>query len=245
MDAHAIIILPTYNEAENIANAVAGIHAYVPADILIVDDNSPDGTGDIADQLAANDPRVHVLHRAEKNGLGGAYLAGFAWALDRDYHYILEMDADGSHQPKYLPALLDAAQTADLVLGSRWVPGGGAEDWPKHREALSRGGSLYARMMLGIPVHDVTGGYRVYKADTLRAIDLPTVQSQGYCFQIDLARRVHDAGLTIKEVPIVFVERTAGQSKMDSSIVTEALKRVTVWGWERRFPRKSRHDDLR
>jgi dolichol-phosphate mannosyltransferase len=229
-----VIILPTFNEIEALPQTVQSILETVNVDILIVDDGSPDGTGRLADRLAGEDPRIHVLHRESKSGLGAAYLAGFAWALERNYEYILEMDADGSHQAKYLPALLDAAENADLVLGSRWVKGGGAVNWPLKRRVLSRAGSLYSRIMLHLPVSDATGGFRVFKAETLRRINLEKVESQGYCFQIDLAWRAHRAGLTIKEVPIVFVERTLGSSKMDSNIVNEAITKVTAWGLQLR-----------
>jgi len=210
------------------------------ADLLVVDDNSPDGTGEIADKLAAEDGHIHVLHRPGKAGLGAAYIAGFRWALAEGYDVLVEMDADGSHQPEELPVLLGALAGADLVLGSRWVPGGTVRNWPKSRELLSRGGNTYARVMLGIRLKDATGGYRAYRAGTLRAIALDEVESQGYCFQIDLAMRTIRAGLRVVEVPITFVERVHGNSKMSRAIVLEALWRVTVWGitgrgrWARR-----------
>lgn len=223
--------MPTYNECENIEAMVRRIRRSVPdADLLVVDDNSPDGTGEIADKLAAEDTHVHVLHRAGKAGLGAAYIAGFRWALDQGYGAIVEMDADGSHQPEELPRLLAALTRADAVLGSRYVPGGTVLNWAKSREILSRGGNTYARLMLGLRLKDATGGYRAYRAATLRSIALDQVQSQGYCFQIDLARRAVRAGLTVTEVPITFVERVHGASKMSRSIVLEALWRVTVWG---------------
>jgi dolichol-phosphate mannosyltransferase len=234
----AAIIIPTYNEAENLEEIVARVRAAVPAaDILIADDNSPDGTGDIADKLALTDDHVHVLHRAGKQGLGAAYLAGFRWALERGYGAMVEMDADGSHDPAQLPALLAALEDADLVVGSRWVHGGTVRNWPKSRELLSRGGNTYARMMLGIPVHDATGGFRAYRASTLRDINLDTVTSQGYCFQIDLTLRTLRAGKKVVEVPITFTERTRGASKMSRAIVAEALWRVTVWGAQARLGR--------
>jgi dolichol-phosphate mannosyltransferase len=237
----AAVIIPTYNERENLELIVAQVHASVPGtDILIVDDNSPDGTGAMAEHLASADEQVHVLHRAGKSGLGSAYLAGFGWALERGYDAIVEMDADGSHDPGELPALLTALEDADLVLGSRWVPGGTVVNWPKSREILSRGGNAYARIMLGIEARDATGGYRGYRADTLRAIDLDTVQSQGYCFQIDLALRTVRAGLKVTEVPITFTERTRGTSKMSRSIIFEALWRVTQWGLAARLGRGQR-----
>ena len=225
------VIVPTYNERANIETAVSRVRRAVPgADLLVVDDNSPDGTGEIADKLAAEDSHVHVLHRDRKAGLGAAYIAGFHWALGEGYDVIVEMDADGSHRPEELPRLLAALASADLVLGSRYVPGGTVLNWPKSRELLSRGGNTYARLMLGIKLKDATGGYRAYRASTLRKIALDEVESQGYCFQIDLAVRAIRAGLTVTEVPITFVERVHGSSKMSRAVVAEALWRVTVWG---------------
>ncbi|HSZ46966.1 MAG TPA: polyprenol monophosphomannose synthase [Streptosporangiaceae bacterium] len=225
------VIIPTYNEAENLEPIVARVRSAVPdADVLIADDNSPDGTGDIADKLALTDDHVHVLHRPGKQGLGAAYLAGFGWALDRGYGAMVEMDADGSHDPAELPSLLAALEDADLVVGSRWVKGGTVRNWPRSRELLSRGGNAYARVMLGLSVHDATGGYRAYRAATLNDIALHTVTSQGYCFQIDLTLRAARARKKIVEVPITFTERTHGSSKMSRAIVAEALWRVTVWG---------------
>lgn len=234
--ARVVVIIPTYNEKENLPVIVGRLRAAVPGvDVLIADDNSPDGTGQIADELAADDSRISVMHRAGKQGLGAAYLAGFAWAIDKGYDAVVEMDADGSHQPEQLPRLLKALEDADLVLGSRWVPGGAVENWPKSREFLSRGGSAYTRIALGIDVHDATGGYRAFRTSALQALDLQSVQSQGYCFQIDLAWRALRAGLSIREVPITFVEREVGQSKMSNKIVAEALWRVTSWGASHRF----------
>ena len=225
------VIVPTYNERANIEPTVGRVRSAVPeADLLVVDDNSPDGTGEIADKLAAEDSHIHVLHRDRKAGLGAAYIAGFHWALGEGYDVIVEMDADGSHRPEELPRLLDALASADLVLGSRYVPGGTVLNWPKSRELLSRGGNTYARLMLGIKLKDATGGYRAYRASTLRKIALDEVESQGYCFQIDLAMRAIRAGLTVTEVPITFVERVHGSSKMSRAVVAEALWRVTVWG---------------
>lgn len=225
------VIIPTYNEAENLEPIVARVRSAVPdADVLIADDNSPDGTGDIADKLALTDDHVHVLHRPGKQGLGAAYLAGFGWALDRGYGAMVEMDADGSHDPAELPSLLAALEDADLVVGSRWVKGGTVRNWPRSRELLSRGGNAYARVMLGLSVHDATGGYRAYRAAALNDIALHTVTSQGYCFQIDLTLRAARALKKIVEVPITFTERTHGSSKMSRAIVAEALWRVTVWG---------------
>jgi dolichol-phosphate mannosyltransferase len=226
------VIVPTYNERANLEQIASRLRTAVPdADLLIVDDNSPDGTGEAADKLAAGDARIHVLHRPAKAGLGSAYIAGFRWALERDYGVLVEIDADGSHQPQELPALLAALEAgADLVIGSRYVPGGTVLNWPKSREILSRGGNTYARVMLGIKVRDATGGYRAFRATALRQVGLDEVESQGYCFQIDLALRVIRAGLTVVEVPITFVERTQGASKMSRAVVAEALWRVTQWG---------------
>ena len=225
------VIIPTYNERDNIEIITGRVRSSVPdAHVLIVDDNSPDGTGEIADKLAGGDPHVHVLHRAGKAGLGAAYIAGFAWALEQGYGALVEMDADGSHQPEELPRLLAALAGADLVLGSRYVPGGAVLNWPRSRELLSRAGNTYARLMLGLKLMDATGGYRVFRASTLRHIGLDDVDSQGYCFQIDLARRTIAAGLTVTEVPITFEERQRGASKMSRKIVLEALWRVTGWG---------------
>jgi len=225
------VIIPTYNEADNIRPMTARVRSTIPgADLFIVDDNSPDGTGSIADELAAADGRIRVLHRRGKAGLGTAYLAGFATALDQGYDAIVEIDADCSHQPEELPKMLTALTAADMVLGSRWVPGGKALNWPKSRAVLSRAGNTYARIMLGIPLRDMTGGYRAYRADALRKIGLENVESVGYCFQIDLARRAVLANLTVAEVPITFVQRTRGASKMSSAILGEALWRVTQWG---------------
>jgi dolichol-phosphate mannosyltransferase len=226
-----LVIIPTFNELESLPVIISRVRASVPeAFILVADDNSPDGTGKLADELAAADDHIKVMHRLGKEGLGAAYLAGFAWALEHGYDVVVEMDADGSHQPEQLQRLLDQLRTADLVLGSRWVAGGGTVNWPKSRQFLSKGGSLYTRVMLGVPLRDVTGGYRAFRADTLRKLDLHEVASQGYCFQVDLAWRAVQRGLVVKEVPITFVERVAGSSKMSQKIVVEALWRVTVWG---------------
>ena len=226
-----LVIIPTYNEVESLPLIVGRVRESVPeAHILVADDNSPDGTGDCADGLAEADPQVHVLHRTAKNGLGAAYLAGFRWGLTRGYDLLVEMDADGSHQPEHLPAMLEAASDADVVIGSRWVTGGGVVNWPRHRQWLSQGGSRYAHVMLGLGVKDATAGYRVYRASALQQLGLDAVASQGYCFQIDLTRRAARAGLRIVEVPIMFVERELGDSKMSSTIVAEALWRVTQWG---------------
>lgn len=233
-----LVIIPTFNELESLPVIIGRVRASVPeVDILIADDNSPDGTGKLADTFAASDSHIQVMHRLGKEGLGAAYLAGFAWALQQGYDVVVEMDADGSHQPEQLPLLLDALRNADLVLGSRWVDGGGTVNWPKSRQFLSKGGSLYTRVLLGIPLRDVTGGYRAFRADTLRKLDLHEVASQGYCFQVDLAWRAAQRNLRVVEVPITFVERTAGASKMSQKIVVEALWRVTVWGFDDRVTR--------
>ncbi|MEV7996518.1 polyprenol monophosphomannose synthase [Streptomyces sp. NPDC086077] len=227
----ALVIIPTYNEAENIKTIVSRVREAVPeAHVLVADDNSPDGTGKVADELAAGDEQVHVLHRKGKEGLGAAYLAGFRWGMEHDFGVLIEMDADGSHQPEELPRLLIALKGADLVLGSRWVPGGRVVNWPKSREFISRGGSLYSRVLLDVPIRDVTGGYRAFRRETLESLGLEEVASQGYCFQVDLARRAIKAGYHVVEVPITFVERELGDSKMSRDILVEALWRVTTWG---------------
>jgi dolichol-phosphate mannosyltransferase len=231
-----LVIIPTFNERENITPIVERVLSAVgSAEVLVVDDASPDGTGEIADAIAARDRRVHVLHRAGKAGLGAAYIAGFEWGIDADFDVLVEMDADGSHSPEQLPRLLNALAYADVVLGSRWVLGGRVVDWPKSRELLSRGGSLYARLALGIGLRDVTGGYRAYRREVLEQIDYRAVNSQGYCFQIDLAWRSLRSGFRVVEVPITFAERQIGESKMSGSIVREALLRVTKWGLEYRL----------
>jgi dolichol-phosphate mannosyltransferase len=236
-----LVVIPTYNERENVERIVGRVRTALPeVHVLVADDNSPDGTGAIADALAADDDHVQVLHRAGKEGLGAAYLAGFDWALERGYDVVVEMDADGSHQPEQLHLLLAALRDADLVLGSRYVPGGSVVNWPRSREILSRGGNVYTRVMLGVPVKDATGGYRAFRASTLRTLDLSGVESKGYCFQVDLARRTSQAGLRVAEVPIEFVERELGTSKMDQKIVAEALWRVTVWGVQGRAEKARR-----
>jgi len=236
-----LVIIPTFNEFESLPMILERVRSSVPeVHILVADDNSPDGTGRLADEFADRDANIHVMHRLGKEGLGAAYLAGFAWALQQGYDVVVEMDADGSHQPEQLPRLLDALREADLVLGSRWVVGGGTENWPKSRQFLSKGGSFYTRVLLGIPLRDVTGGYRAFRADALRKLDLHEVASQGYCFQVDLAWRASQRHLKVVEVPITFVERTAGSSKMSQKIVVEALWRVTVWGLDDRVTRVRR-----
>jgi dolichol-phosphate mannosyltransferase len=225
------MVVPTYDEADNLAWLVGRILVSVPvAHVLVVDDSSPDGTGEIADGLAADDPRIHVLHRTSKDGLGKAYLDGFRWALALDYDVIGEIDADGSHQPEQLPRLLAAIDHADLVIGSRWVPGGSVSNWALTRELLSRGGNLYTRLLLGIHVRDATAGFRLFRRTTLEKVDLDDVSSFGYVFQADLAFRTVRAGLRVVEVPIEFVERERGASKMTQDVAIESLRRITRWG---------------
>nr|WP_237686480.1 polyprenol monophosphomannose synthase [Arthrobacter jiangjiafuii] len=235
-------IIPTYNEIESLPKTLQRLRAAVPdSDVLIADDNSPDGTGDYADGIAAVDPQVHVLHRKGKEGLGAAYIAGFRWGLERDYDVLVEMDADGSHKPEQLPLLLAAAEDgADLVIGSRWVPGGSVVNWPLHRKILSRGGSTYSRLMLGVRVRDITAGYRAFRRTTLERLDLGAVESVGYGFQVDMTFRVARLGLQIREVPITFVEREFGASKMSGNIVFEAMANVTKWGLGARWKKLTR-----
>ncbi|MHC5796521.1 polyprenol monophosphomannose synthase [Lacisediminihabitans sp. FW035] len=230
--AETLIVLPTYNEIESLESVLGRIRQSVPqADVLIVDDSSPDGTGALADRLAAADPGIAVLHRPAKDGLGRAYLAGFGRALEQGYRYVVEIDADGSHDPSELPAMLGlAAGGADLVIGSRWVRGGSVRNWPWIRQAISRAGNAYSRAMLRSGIHDITAGFRVYRTEALRSLDLTAVSSQGYCFQVELAWRLERAGMRVVEHPIVFIERAAGRSKMHLGIVVEALLRVTRWG---------------
>ncbi|MEP7161028.1 MAG: polyprenol monophosphomannose synthase [Dermatophilaceae bacterium] len=226
-----VVLTPTYNERANLPTTLERIRSAVPAaDVLVIDDNSPDGTGEIADKIAACDSQVFVLHRQGKEGLGKAYLAGFEWALERGYDALVEIDADGSHRPEHLPTLLAAAETADVVIGSRWIPGGSVVNWPLYRKALSVGGNAYIAVLLGMPVRDATAGFRVYRADALRRIGLERVESHGYCFQTDLTWKAVKSGLKIVEVPITFVEREVGDSKMSKDIVRESLANVTGWG---------------
>ena len=232
-----LVIIPTYNELENLGRIISQVHEHNPqVDILVADDNSPDGTGDLADKLAAADSRIQVLHRKGKEGLGAAYLAGFRWGLDAGYAVLVEMDADGSHRPQDLPKLLAALseQNADLVIGSRWVPGGKTLNWPVSRQVLSRSGNTYVRLAMGMKVRDATAGFRAFRRGTLEAIGLENVTSTGYCFQVDMAFRAVSAGCKVVEVPIVFVEREVGVSKMSGNIVFEALWRTTVWGLQDR-----------
>ncbi|MEU5843657.1 polyprenol monophosphomannose synthase [Rhodococcus sp. NPDC047139] len=237
--ARTLVIIPTYNERENLGRIITRLHAALPhTHVLVVDDGSPDGTGALADELAAADERIAVLHRTEKNGLGAAYIAGFRWGLEHDYTVLVEMDADGSHAPEQLHLLLEKIDAgADLVLGSRYVPGGTVVNWPWHREVLSRGGNIYSRLALGVSIRDITGGYRAYRREVLEKLDLDAIASHGYCFQVDLAWRTLQAGFTVAEVPITFTEREIGESKMNGNIVQEALVRVTVWGVRNRLAR--------
>ncbi|MDO9396407.1 MAG: polyprenol monophosphomannose synthase [Herbiconiux sp.] len=227
-----VVVIPTYNEIASIAGVIERIlRTDATANVLVVDDGSPDGTGELVDQLASDDSRIHVLHRTEKNGLGAAYGAGFRWALQRDYDFVVEMDADGSHQPEELPrltALLDSG--ADMAIGTRWIPGGVIVNWPAYRKAISRAGTFYARLLLHSRLHDLTSGYRGFRAESLRAVDLTTVNSQGYCFQIEMAWLFERSGGVVGEFPITFVERAEGVSKMSTGIVVEALAKVTSWG---------------
>jgi dolichol-phosphate mannosyltransferase len=231
--AVALIIVPTYNEAENVRGIAERLLDALPAaDVLFVDDNSPDGTGALIDEMVAENPRVHVMHRAGKLGLGTAYVEGFAWGLARDYRYLFEMDADGSHDPKYLPQMLALAEDgADVVVGSRNIPGGGTVNWGMGRQLLSKGGSFYARTILGIDVRDVTAGFVCWRREVLENLDLPTVDSNGYSFQIEMKYRALKRGYRVVETPIVFVDRRVGQSKMSRAIVAEALLKV----WALRF----------
>jgi len=226
-----LVIIPTYNEAANVERIVARMRAAQPdVHVLVADDHSPDGTGQLADALAAADDHVHVMHRMGKEGLGAAYLAGFQWGLEQDFGVLVEHDADGSHQPEQLSRLLAALEDADVVKGSRYVRGGSVVNWPRSREILSRGGNLWTQLMLGVPVKDATGGYNAFRAETLRGIGLDNISSAGYCFQVDLTWRAIKAGYRVVEVPITFVEREYGDSKMSRKIVAEALLRTTLWG---------------
>ena len=236
-----LVVMPTYNEADNIEPIVQRLQIALPqVDLLIVDDNSPDGSGQIADNLSAADGSLHVLHRPGKQGLASAYLEGFGWGLDRDYGVIIEMDADGSHQPEELPTLLDALTEADMVKGSRWMRGGSVVNWQKKREWLSRGANIWVQAVLDIPVHDSTGGFNLYRASILRQIDLSSIVVTGYAFQIDMTRRVLEAGGVVREVPIQFQERLSGQSKMNPAIIGEALQQTLVWGFKRRTAQVNR-----
>ncbi|KTF05001.1 Undecaprenyl-phosphate mannosyltransferase [Trueperella bernardiae] len=233
-----VICIPTYNERESLPGLLDRTRAAVPeADILVIDDSSPDGTGAYADERAKADPQIHVMHRTAKEGLGRAYLAGFEWAIEHGYSHVCEMDADGSHRPEQLPDLLARADKPDkpeLVIGSRWTDGGEVVNWPKHREVLSRAGNLYIKMWLNLPAKDATAGFRVYRADALKRLDFAAVESRGYFFQVDMTLKMADVGARIAEVPISFVEREAGTSKMSGNIIQEAFLRATKLGMERR-----------
>ena len=237
-----LICIPTYNEAENIVGIIERTLAtnIEGLSILVIDDGSPDGTARLVEEVAEKlaDPRIHLLRRNSKSGLGPAYLAAFDWALQRSYDYVIEMDADGSHQPEELSRLIEASQNADLVLGTRWMPGGKVENWPISRRAISRIGTWYAEIALKVPYKDLTGGYRVLSRNLLESIDLRGIQTLGYGFQIEIAMRAFDAGLRVVQVPITFIERTQGRSKMSRRIVFEALERTTIWGFQRRFNRR-------
>ncbi len=227
-----LICMPTYNERENIREILAAVHDVVPEfDVLIIDDNSPDGTGVIADELAASDERIHVLHRDVKEGLGKAYIAGFEWALARDYSAIFEMDADFSHQPKYLRPMREALETYDVVIGSRYVAGGDTENWGLVRKLISRGGGLYARLILGISVRDLTAGFVLWRREVLEKMALDRIEASGYVFQIEMKYRAVQAGFQVHELPITFPDRVAGESKMSTDIALEAVTRV----WRIRF----------
>jgi dolichol-phosphate mannosyltransferase len=236
-----LVVVPTYDERENLPIALDRLREHVPtADVLVVDDGSPDGTGELAEKIAESEASsgsertIAVLHRTGKQGLGTAYVAGFGWALDRGYDVVVEMDADGSHRAQDLPRLLARMGDADLVLGSRWVRGGKVVNWPLQRQILSRGANIYTRVMLGLPLGDATGGFRAYRADLLRSLRLDDVASQGYCFQVDMAWRAVKSGARVVEVPITFVERELGVSKMSRDIIVEALVNVTRWGMHER-----------
>ena len=235
-----LVIVPTYNERDNLPLIAGRLHAARPdVHLLIVDDGSPDGTGELADELALADPdRVHVMHRTTKAGLGAAYLAGFAWGLGRGYTVLVEMDADGSHAPEELYRLLDAVDGgADLAIGSRYIPGGTVRNWPRRRKVLSKTANGYARVMLGVGIDDITAGYRAYRREVLEKIELSTVDSKGYCFQIEMSWRTVTAGFTVVEVPITFTERELGKSKMSGSNISEAIVKVAQWGLRGRLDR--------
>jgi dolichol-phosphate mannosyltransferase len=231
------VLVPTYQELHTLASIVHRIFEHNPdVHVLVIDDNSPDGTGKLADQLKAKYANLEVLHRKSKNGLGAAYIDGFNNSIN-DFDVLVEMDADGSHDPQDLVTILKEIPNYDCVLGSRWVPGGKVVNWPKNREILSRGGNSYARLMLGIDIGDATGGFRAYKTSTLKQLDLSDIDSQGYCFQVDMVRRLLKKGFKIKEVPITFTERTIGTSKMSRNIVLEAFLKIGIWGLQRLFSR--------
>lgn len=233
-----LVCIPTYNEIESLPGILDRTRKAVPdAEILVIDDASPDGTGELADERAAKDSAIHVLHRTAKDGLGRAYLAGFTWGIENGYTHVCEMDADGSHRPEQLPLLLERAFVADmpeLVIGSRWVSGGEVVNWPKRRELLSKAGNLYIKAWLDLPAKDATAGFRVYRADALARLDFSKVESRGYFFQVDMTIRFAQMGARVVEVPISFVERQLGDSKMSGNIITEAFLRATKLGFEKR-----------
>jgi len=233
-----LLCIPTYNEAENILEVLTrtldlGIEGL---EILVIDDSSPDGTAEIVSKI--QNPKIHILNRAKKEGLGPAYLAGFQWGLSQNFEHFIEMDADGSHQPEELPRLIAATPGVDLVLGTRWMKGGKVENWPLYRRAISRMGTWYAEIALKLPYKDLTGGYRILSRKLLESIDLHEIETIGYGFQVEIAMRAHDCGLLVREVPITFIERTKGKSKMNRKIVLEALIRTTQWGFQRWFNRR-------
>lgn len=234
MPAPALIIIPTYNERDNAPAIAAAVLEVTPeAEILFVDDNSPDGTGQVIDEICRKEPRVHVLHRPGKQGLGTAYVAGFRWGLEHGYPLLVEMDADFSHDPSYLPEMLTRAEKADVVVGSRYVAGGGTRNWGVGRQIISRGGGLYARSILGVRIRDLTAGFVCWRREVLEALALDRVASQGYGFQIEMKYRALNAGFRIEEMPITFEDRRVGQSKMSRKIFVEALLMV----WKLRFSR--------
>lgn len=235
--SNALVIVPTFNERESIQEVTRRLFTAAPSgvDLLVIDDGSPDGTARVVKDMAAERPGIHLIERAGKQGLGTAYVTGFAWAIERGYDAVVEMDADLSHNPADVPRLLLRLQDAELAIGSRYIPGGRVENWSKVRRALSAGGNLYARMWLGFGVRDSTSGFRAYDTAQLQRLDLTTLRSEGYAFQIEMTRRIHRAGGRIVEIPITFVERELGQSKMSKNIVAEAMLRVTRWGIEDRF----------
>lgn len=241
VSSRALVVLPTYNERESLGRIVTGVlQAAHDIDVLIIDDASPDGTGDIADDLASREPRVTVLHRAGKLGLGTAYIAGFRLAFERGYAFAIEMDSDGSHLPEELPSLLAAARAgAGMAIGTRWMPGGAIVNWPRHRRLISRGGTGFARLALRSGLRDLTSGYRVLSRRCVEQLDLSTIVSEGYAFQVETAWRLERLGCPVAEVPITFVERTTGRSKMSLSIMWEAFSNVLRWGIELRFGRDS------
>jgi len=238
----ALVVIPTYNEAESVVEVIDRVLAAEPrADVLVVDDGSPDGTAKLVLERSEREPRVHLMERSGKQGLGAAYRAGFGWGLERGYDALVEMDADLSHPPERLPALLDGLADADLVIGSRYVPGGRTVNWSRSREAISRGGNTYVRLALGVPVHDGTAGYRAYRREVLEELPVETVRSNGYCFQIEMVHKAWQEGFRVVEVPITFTERASGVSKMSRQIVAEALLRVTQWALTGGRRRARRH----